>query len=87
MLTAPVMHIHYSLLKHAAWMTERKESDVLDEEHPEVDAACFCKAAENPGRKALKTLADLLSDPTAAEWGPAQLCWRLAQSCNGIRPG
>ena len=75
MLTAPVMHIHYSLFKHATWLTERKEPDVLDEEHPEVNAACFCKAAENPGRKALKTLADLLSDPTAAEWGPAVLAF------------
>ena len=40
-----------------------------------MTAACFCKAAENPGKKALACLAALLCNSYHEDWGPAVLAF------------
>ena len=74
-LTEPVMKIHYSLFKHATWITERHADDDLGPEAEDsgLTAACFCKATENPGKKALAALAKLFLDSTSEAWGPVVL--------------
>ena len=79
-LTAPVMNIHYALFKHATWLSDR---DVEEPEAVEGDfdldvsltASCFCKAAENPAKKAMVCLSKMLRDVSSDEWGPAVLAF------------
>ena len=82
-LTAPIMNIQYSLFKHATWLPDRESPDpdgqdaasVEIDNEPSLTAACFCKAAENPAKKAMASLADLFFNTNHDEWGPAVLAF------------
>ncbi|CAE7693670.1 unnamed protein product [Symbiodinium sp. CCMP2592] len=69
-LSAPVMRIHYSLFKHATWHTHRKQ-DLEAQAADALDAfttVCFCKAAENPAKKALENLGVLNKHNRRPAW-------------------
>ncbi|CAE7518745.1 unnamed protein product [Symbiodinium sp. CCMP2592] len=71
------MRIHYSLFKHATWHTHRKQ-DLEAQAADALDAfttVCFCKAAENPAKKALENLGVLLLNLEDDSWGPAVLAF------------
>ena len=81
-LTAPVMTIHYSLFKHATWLSDRHTVDPAQQDavplNPEDDsltAVCFCQAAANPAKKALTSLSDLFFNVDHEDWGPEFGLW------------
>ena len=74
------MNIHYALFKHATWLSDRDvEGPEAVEEDFDLDvsltASCFCKAAENPAKKAMVCLSKMLRDVSSNEWGPAVLAF------------
>ena len=75
------MNIHYALFKHATWLSDRDVEAPEAQEEGDLDldlsltASCFCKAAENPAKKALVCLSKMLDDVASDEWGPAVLCF------------
>ena len=78
-LTEPIMRIHYALFKYATWLADRDAGLEEDEDLVEeaaglaLTAACFCKASQNPAKKALCQLTALLHNMSHLEWGPAEL--------------
>ena len=73
-LTAPVMHIHYSLFKHATWFSERRRDDDEGAE-PGLTAFSFCRGAQSPAQKAMRLLMDLGLDENHEGWGPCVLAF------------
>ena len=72
-LTCPVMRIHYSLFKHATWLSERAQQTEPGGE--QLTVATFCMAAESPAKKALQGLVALLLDQSQEDWGPVILAF------------
>lgn len=88
-LTKPIMRVHFSLFKHATWLSERvEENETNEEEGPEQGSceeveeelrpksvACFCKASLSPALKALEAISQLAHLPQSVAWDPVVLAF------------